>query len=82
MNKSEIIAGVCLVLFVALFFGRILYNGFKHSEYVELFESECRASGGVMFLPSGVKGWPQPECRNPDSIIAITSKVVMRAEQE
>lgn len=47
------------------------HNGKKHKEYIDAFELKCEGKGGVMKLPKGVKGWPQPECVNPESIIKI-----------
>jgi len=62
---------VFLVVFLVLFFGKIAINGVAHSEYVNRFKVKCKESGGVTFVPKGVKGWPMPECRNPSSIINI-----------
>jgi hypothetical protein len=54
-----------------LFFGKIAMNGVAYSEYKDKFKVKCEAAGGVMFVPSGVKGWPKAECRNPSAIIDV-----------
>ncbi len=63
--------GIIITIFIVLFFGKIIMNGFDHAAYKEKFNAECKRNGGVMFVPTGVKGWPVPECRNPDSMINI-----------
>ena len=62
---------IFIVTFLVLFFGKIYYNGVRHSEYVDKFKVECAANGGITHIPRGVKGWPVPECRNPSAIIDI-----------
>jgi hypothetical protein len=59
------------VLFVVLFFGKITMNGAEYKKYKTEFKIKCENKGGVMFVPSGVKGWPRPECRNPNAMIDI-----------
>ncbi len=63
--------GIVSVTFLILFFGKIAMNGMAYSEYKDNFKIKCEAVGGMMFVPSGVKGWPKPECRNPNAIIDI-----------
>ena len=63
--------GIIPVLFIVLFFGKIAMNGIKYKEYKTDFKIKCENKGGVMFVPSGVKGWPKPECRNPNATISI-----------
>lgn len=46
-------------------------NGAAYGEYKDEFKNKCESAGGVMFVPSGVKEWPKPECRNPASMIDI-----------
>jgi len=60
---------VFISCFLILFFGAIILSGFVHSKNTEKFEIKCTERGGVMFVPKGVKGWPVPECRNPNSMI-------------
>ena len=60
-----------VLTFLILFFGKIIINGINHAEYKEKFKEKCESNGGVLFVPKGVKGWPVPECRNPDAMIDI-----------
>ncbi len=53
------------ILFVVLFFGKIAINGIEYTKYKNEFKIKCENKGGLMFVPSGVKGWPKPECRSP-----------------
>ena len=62
---------IIVVSFVVLFFGKIAMNGIAYGEYKDKFKNKCEAAGGVMFVPSGVKGWPKPECRSPKAMINI-----------
>ena len=52
------------IVFVGLFFGRIYVNNIDYSEYLDKFEIKCKESKGVIYIPKGVKGWPEPQCRN------------------
>ncbi|GAG91302.1 unnamed protein product [marine sediment metagenome] len=54
-----------------MFFGVIAKNGIDHNDHLDKFEIKCKDAGGIMFVPKGAKGWPQPECRNPNAMISI-----------
>jgi hypothetical protein len=63
-----------VALLIGFLFGKIIVNGLEHSKYVTEFDIKCESKGGVMFVPKGVKGWPEPECRDPDFTIDIIIK--------
>jgi len=73
MNKIDpnVTLIVLVLLFIILFFGKIAINGIEYSEYKDNFKIKCENNGGVMFIPKGVKGWPAPECRDPDAMVEI-----------
>jgi hypothetical protein len=60
-----------LLLFIILFFAVIIFNGIAHHEYKQAFKVKCEESGGEMFVPRGVRGWPAAECRVPRFTIHI-----------
>lgn len=64
---------IILILFIALFFGKIALNGIEYAEHKKKFEVKCKAKGGIMFVPKGVKGWPVIECRNSTAILELSS---------
>lgn len=61
-----------IIIFLVCFFGIIVSNGIDHKELKVKFKVECEKRGGVMFVLSGVNGWPKPECRNPSSMIDMS----------
>ena len=61
-----------MVILLLMFFGVIIANGVKHKAYITEYKIKCESKGGVLFLPSGVRGLPIPECRNPHLIINAT----------
>jgi len=60
-----------LVLSFVLFFGKIAINGVEHKQYIAKFTVQCESKGGIVKIPKGVKGWPMPDCLNPEAIIDI-----------
>lgn len=60
-----------LLLFLVLFFGKITCNGYEYYKYESKFKEACEAKGGVLFIARGTKGWPTPECRNPNVNIEV-----------
>jgi len=59
------------VLLLVLFFGKIVINGIEHKQYITKFTVQCESKGGIVKIPKGVKGWPMPDCLNPEAIIDI-----------
>jgi hypothetical protein len=62
-----------LLIFIVLFFAKVISNGIAHHEYKAAFKVKCEDSGGEMFVPRGVRGWPAAECRDPHFTIEITN---------
>jgi hypothetical protein len=60
-----------VVLILICFFCRICFNAVHWHNHVKDYTVKCTEKGGITHVPQGVKGWPIPECRNPDSIINI-----------
>lgn len=65
--KFEITMYVILGLGLAF----ISYQDHKYCEYKERFEAECESKGGVMSVPMGAGGYPEPECRDPSFSIDV-----------
>lgn len=60
-----------LLLFIILFFGAIIVNGMSWKEEVAEFRSKCEAQGGQVYIPKGVKGWPEMICFDKDIFITV-----------
>ena len=69
-RKESILAWFLCLLLVA-FIGTLFAVSLDHKKHVAEFNIKCKSKGGVMFMPSGHRGWPAPECRNPTAMISI-----------
>lgn len=63
----------CLIIpaCVVIILYSIYSNNVNFREYRKEFTAVCEERGGVVYMPRGVKGWPQLECRNPNYLIEI-----------
>jgi hypothetical protein len=71
LNLRDNLPMYLLLLFIIIFFAVIISNGIAHHEYKAAFKVKCEDSGGEMFVPRGVRGWPAAECRVPRFTIHI-----------
>jgi hypothetical protein len=71
LAKHEIAGIIFIVVFIVLFFGKIIINFFDYKEYQAEFKIKCAEKSGLMVIHGGRRGWARIECRNPDSIINV-----------
>lgn len=69
-RRESILAWLLCLLFVA-FLGLLFDSSLDYKKQVAEFNIKCESKGGVMFIPIGYRGWPAPECRNPNAMISI-----------
>ena len=62
---------VIIVIFLSLFFGKIAYNGIKHSEYRVFFTESCKKKGGIVDERRTGRGWSTFKCVPAGSFIDI-----------
>ena len=70
LNIENIFYAMIILLFCCVFYV-IDSNGKKWNAHIETYTKECKKRGGETFIPKGVKGWPEPECRNPLSTVSM-----------
>jgi hypothetical protein len=69
-NFGNILFAMLILLFAGAFYV-IGSNGKKWNAHIQAYTKECERRGGEIFIPKGVKGWPEPECRNPLSTVKV-----------
>lgn len=60
-----------LLLFVTLLIGAIAINGSNWNQEKTEFKEKCEAQGGKMYVPRGIKTWPEIVCFDKDVFITV-----------
>ena len=58
-------------LSVCFFIVLAINSGIEYSNYKDKFQIKCESRGGIMIIPSNVRGWHMPECIDTNAVIKI-----------
>lgn len=60
-------------LAVCFYVGLAVSSGIEYSNYKDKFKIKCENKGGIMVIPTNIRGWHKPECIDSNTVIKINA---------